>query len=221
MVNVAITTEEWEDTDMGRYHSPRRMDAAADTRTAIMQSARELFLAHGYLEVTVAQIAAAARVAVQTVYSSTGGKTAILAALLASAVNDSAVAEGLEAVATCTDPGAIIDITAEGTRRTHERHWDVLYGLLHDGLGDPGATEVYNEGITAYLKALTTVADRLVELDALRSDLDHALAVDLLWFFLGQRAWFLLVGERGWTFDRAQEWMANSARQALLRSPGH
>jgi AcrR family transcriptional regulator len=206
---------------MSRYHSPRRMDAAADTRTAIMQSARELFLTRGYPDVTVAQIAAAARVAIQTVYSSTGGKTAILAALLASAVNDTAVTEVLETVATCTDPGAIIDITAEGTRRAHERHWDVLYGLLHDGLGDNGATEVHNEGITAYLKALTTVADRLVALDALRPELDHALAVDLLWFFLGQRAWFLLIGERGWSFDRAQEWMADSARQALLRSSGH
>jgi AcrR family transcriptional regulator len=206
---------------MSPYYSPRRMDAAADTRAAIMQSARELFLAHGYPDVTVAQIAAAARVAVQTVYSSTGGKTAILAALLASAVNDPLVTESLETVATCTDPGAIIDITAESTRRTHERHWDVLYGLLHGGLGDNGATEVYNEGITAYLEALATVADRLVALDALRPELDHALAVDLLWFFLGQRAWFLLIGERGWSFDRAQEWMADSARQALLRPPGH
>src|SRR3954469_17955913 len=114
---------------MSRYYSPRRMDAAADTRTAIMQSARKLFLARGYPDVTVAQIAAAARVAVQTVYSSTGGKTAILATLLASAVNDPPVTENLEAVWTCTDPGAIIDLTAEGTRRTHERHWDVLYGL--------------------------------------------------------------------------------------------
>lgn len=205
---------------MTRYHSPRRMDAAADTRTAIMRSAQELFLAHGYPDVTVAQIAAAARVATQTVYSSTGGKTAILGALLASAVNDPAVTELLETVATCTDPGAIIDVTAEGTRRAHERHWDVLYGLLHDGLGDRGATEVNNHGIAVYLKALTTVADRLVALDALRPGLDHAPAVDLLWFFLGQRAWFLLVGERGWSFDRAQEWMAVSARQALLRSPG-
>ena len=63
---------------MSRYYSPRRMDAAADTRAAIMRSARELLIAHGYPDVTVAQIAAAARVAIQTVYSSTGGKTAIL-----------------------------------------------------------------------------------------------------------------------------------------------
>ena len=136
---------------MSPYSSPSH-GRGRDTRAAIMQSARELFLARGYPDVTVAQIAAAARVAVQTVYSSTGGKTAILAALLASAVNDTLVTESLAAVATCTDPGEIIDITAEGTRRTHERHWDVLYGLLHDGLGDNGATEVHNEGITVYLR---------------------------------------------------------------------
>ncbi|GAA4596594.1 TetR/AcrR family transcriptional regulator [Planotetraspora phitsanulokensis] len=202
---------------MGTYRSPRRADAAADTRAAILRSARELFLIHGYSAVTVAQIAAGARVAVPTVYNSAGGKTGILAALLAPAVNDPSVVEALDAVAAATDPGEVVDLTAAHTRQDHERHWDILFGLLHDGLGEAAATEVHNAGIRAYIEALTAVADRLVALDGLRPGLDRETAVDLLWFYLGQRSWFVLVGERGWSFDRAQEWLAASARQALLR----
>ncbi|ETK37041.1 TetR/AcrR family transcriptional regulator [Microbispora sp. ATCC PTA-5024] len=204
---------------MTRYRSPRREDAAAATREAIISSARDLFLAHGYSGVTVAQIAAAARVAVQTVYSSAGSKTAILSALLEPAVNDPTVNEVLDAVAAATDPREIVRLTAAGVRRTHERHWALVFGLLHEGVGEPAAAEVVRAGVDAYVAALSTVAGRLVTLDALRPGLGPDRAVDLLWFYLGQRAWFVLVGERGWTFDQAEEWLAASARQALLRVP--
>jgi AcrR family transcriptional regulator len=195
------------------------MDAAAETRAAILRSARTLFLASGYSSVTVSQIAAAAGVAVQTVYSSAGGKTAILAALLAPAMHDPIVGEVLDSVVAATDPRTVVDVTAAGIRQAHERHWDILFGLLHGGLGEPAAMEVHDEGIQAFVAALAKVADRLVALEALRPEVDHTLAVDLLWFYLGQRSWFLLVGERGWDFDRAEQWLAGSARQALLRDP--
>ena len=195
------------------------MDAAAETRAAILQSARTLFLASGYSSVTVPQIAAAAGVAVQTVYSSAGGKTAILAALLAPAVHDPIVGEVLDSVAATSDPRTVVDLTAAGVRQAHERHWDILFGLLHAGLGEPAAMEVYDQGINTFLAELAKVADRLVALEALRPEVDHALAVDLLWFYLGQRSWFLLVGQREWDFDHAEQWLASAARRALLSDP--
>ncbi|MEU7692447.1 hypothetical protein OHB01_03160 [Microbispora hainanensis] len=38
-------------------------------------------------------------------------------------------------------------------------------------------------------------------------------------FYLGQRSWFLLVGERGWDFERAERWLAAAAKEALLKEP--
>jgi AcrR family transcriptional regulator len=204
---------------VNRYHSPRRADAAADTRRAIIGAARDLFTAHGYTAVTVSQIAKAAQVAVQTVYSSAGGKAAILAEILAPAVHDRRVTATLKAAVAATDPREIVDITASGTRATHERHWDVLFGLLHNGLGEASGVEVIKEAYGEYLNALAVVADRLVKLDALRPELDGASALDILWFYLGQRSWFLLVGERGWDFGRAERWLAASAKEALLKEP--
>jgi AcrR family transcriptional regulator len=204
---------------MRTYHSPRRADAALSTRTAILESARSLFLSKGYAGVTVADIATAARVAVQTVYASTGGKAAILSALVAPAVEDPVVGQTLAAIARMDDPRAVIAITAHGTRQAHERHWETNWGLVHRNLSEPSAAAVVEAITTAYVDALTVVADRLAALDALRPELDHAGAVDLLWFFLGESAWMTLVGERGWDFDRTEAWMAGAAQQALLRSP--
>jgi AcrR family transcriptional regulator len=203
----------------GSYNSPRRAEAAAGTRTAILTSARTMFLERGYVDVTVSDIAKAARVAVQTVYASAGGKAAILSALLQPAVESHIVDETLAAVAVADDPRRVIDLTADGTRRAHEGNWEILYGLFRHAPAETAAREVHNATITAYLDALGTIVDRLIRLNGLAPGLDRARALDLLWFYLGQSAWFTLVGDRGWSFDQAQAWLANSARHALLADP--
>jgi AcrR family transcriptional regulator len=198
------------------YHSPRRAQAAKATREAIVESALALFLERGYENVTVTEIAQAASVAVPTVYASTGGKATILSTLIKPAIGDPAAHETLTAVADADEPETVIGLAAAGTRRAHERHWRVIYGLLRHTPAEAAAREVAEEGVRAYLAALDVIAGRLVELGGLRNGIDRKTAVDVLWFYLGQGAWFTLVGDRGWSFDRAETWLADSARHALL-----
>ncbi|GHJ41925.1 TetR family transcriptional regulator [Streptomyces sp. TS71-3] len=202
---------------MRSYNSPRRRDAALATRDAILDCARRLFLADGYAKVTVADIAAAARVAVPTVYGSTGGKAAILRAVLEPAMHDPAVDRTLAGIAATDDPRRVVALAAAGPRSSHERHWDLVWGLLRRNLADPSAQAVLDESKAGYLAALTAVADRLIALNALREDLDRATAVDVLWFYLGRPGWYTLVGDRGWDFDRAEAFLAGAAQRALLR----
>jgi AcrR family transcriptional regulator len=204
---------------MRSYNSPRRRDAALATREAILESGRRLFLAKGYAKVTVADIASGARVAVPTVYGSTGGKAAILEALLAPVVEDPAVEQTLTGIAMTDDPGTVIAITAAGTRQAHERHWELVWGLLYRNLTEPSAAPVLDANKAAYLSALRAVADRLTALTALKPTLDHTAAVDLLWFYLGRPAWYTLVGDLGWDFSRAEAWLADAAQRALLHPP--
>lgn len=200
-----------------RYQSPRRADAAAATREAILVSAHALFRDHGYAEVTIAEIAEAAGVAVPTVYSSVGNKPRILATLLEPAVTDPIVASTLAAIEASENPREVIELTAEGTRLTHQRHWDLVYDLFYkDPPGEPAVKEVLDRGRDDYLQALTRVADRLAALDAFCPETNRKEAVAVLWFYLGPHAWQTLVGERGWTFDHAQSWITRSVCQALL-----
>ncbi|MGI5516966.1 TetR/AcrR family transcriptional regulator [Streptomyces sp. CA-106131] len=201
-----------------KYNSPRRTNSAAATREAILSSAHTLFMARGYAGVTIGEIAEAGKVAVPTVYSSVGNKPKILTALLEPALTDPAIADNLAAVEASDDPCTVVELTAEGTRLTHERHWELVYGLFYrNPPGEPAVQAVLDRGADDYVQALTRVANRLMALDALRADVSPEEAIDLLLFYLGPHAWITLVGERAWPFDRAQAWIAQSACQALLK----
>lgn len=198
-----------------KYHSLRRAEVAAATRATIMDRARDLIVARGYGTVTVADIATAARIAVPTVYTSAGSKADILRELLTPAMHDPSIEQTFSAIAATDDPHVIIDATATSVRRTHEHHWDILYALLPHTPAEPSAAAVLAASQSGFVAAFTTVIDRLTEVHALPADMDHGYAVDMLRFHFGHQSWFALVGEFGWTFDKAQDWLADSVKHAL------
>ena len=61
-----------------RYSTTLRSEQTALTRRRILDAAGTLFAANGYLGTTVAAVAAAADVSVQTVYNVVGNKAALL-----------------------------------------------------------------------------------------------------------------------------------------------
>ena len=65
-----------------RYDSSGRRERARQTRDADHRRRRELFLADGYAATTVAAIAAAARVSVETIYKGFGGKPGLVRAIV-------------------------------------------------------------------------------------------------------------------------------------------
>jgi AcrR family transcriptional regulator len=200
----------------GRYNSPRREDSAAETRAEILARARELFLARGYGATTVPEIARLARVAPQTVYASTGGKAAMFAELLRPAINDPTAAAAGVAARSADDPGRVLALCARAARHGQERYWDLIYKLMRQPPDDALAQQAIANVTAKCLEALTSIARRLGELDGLRPGISVADAVDVLWFHFGQNAWCSLVGDRGWTFDRAERWLLHAAGRELL-----
>ena len=69
------------------YHSSVREEQARRTRQAILTAARQLFAEQGYAATTIAQIAAAAGVAVDTVYASVGTKPVLMRLLMEIAIS--------------------------------------------------------------------------------------------------------------------------------------
>src|SRR3954470_15128365 len=74
------------------YRSARRSAQALATRRTVLDAARELFVARGYLASTVADIAATAGVAVDTVYAAVGPKPVLLRELVETALSGMDVA---------------------------------------------------------------------------------------------------------------------------------
>jgi len=201
-----------------RYRSPRREDAAAATREAILSRARDLFLARGYAATTVPEIARAARVATQTVYASTGGKAVMFAELLQPAINDPTAAEAMTAARQAEDPEQVLALCATAARSGQERYWDIVYGLMRRPPEDDLAQRAIANVTAKCMEALTVIAQRLDELGALKPGLSPDRAADMLWFYFGPNAWYSLVGDRAWTFDQAEPWLREAARRDLLNA---
>jgi AcrR family transcriptional regulator len=198
------------------YNSPRRQQAAAATREAIIEAALELFACQGYARTTVAQIAEAAQVAANTVYTSVGGKPQLLAAITEGGTGDSDVAETLAAVARATDPAQVIRLTATGTRRVNQRRAKAVAVLLDSAQADPAAAEMLRVTVRYYRDTLATLARRLEDLGAVEPpDLNRA--ADVFWYLFGWTSWRTLITDLGWSWDAAEQWLAQGGIDALLR----
>jgi len=197
------------------YNSPRRQQAAAATREAIIEAAQELFACQGYARTTVAQVAEAAQVAANTVYTSVGGKPQLLAAITESGTGDPDVAETMTAVARATDPAEVIRLTAAGTRRVNQRRAKAVAVLLDSAQADPAAAEMLRLTVRYYRDTLATLARRLEDLGAVEPpDLNRA--ADVFWYLFGWTSWRTLITDLGWSWDEAEQWLAQQGIDTLL-----
>jgi AcrR family transcriptional regulator len=203
--------------DSRSYRSPRRDQAAADTRAAVLSAATRLFIERGYGRVTVADIASEADIAVPTVYASTGGKSAILATLVHNAERDPIVEESLQAIRASESPDEAIRITAHATGTDNERHHDLIQVMVSAGATDESAAATLRRSDRLYWKTLEKTALRLEDLKALKPGLTVPRATDILWFYFGHRSWHLLVTQQ-WSWADAEQWLAEQASTALLGS---
>jgi AcrR family transcriptional regulator len=204
------------DTEQRPYRSVRRAEAAGDTRARILDAAMRLFVAKGYGKVTVNDIAREAGVAVPTVYTSAGGKTAILARIIDQAVHDPVVDATLAAVRRARDAREVIDLLANGTRVDNERYHDIIQVNRTASAVDENATEIQERSNRKYREALADALARLRELDGLHDQFTDERATDVLWFYFGHQSWHTLVAELGWTWDEAEHWLRERAAAALL-----
>ncbi len=200
------------------YKSARRTSAAAETRRAVLAAALALFEERGYVGATLAEIATRAEVAVNTVYTSVGGKPQLLIELINEAANNDQIDDSLRKLNTARSGREVIAEVAQGTATVfRDRAW--LLGALYDNAGtEPLLTEAVQSAETAYADRLAEAASRLAALGELREGVDITTASDILWFHFGFRPWRDL-RTRGWSWQRATTWLTTQAGHALLAEP--
>ncbi|MGC7095173.1 TetR/AcrR family transcriptional regulator [Amycolatopsis lurida] len=197
------------------YHSPRREQEALRTRQEILAAARELFIAHGYARVTVAEIARAAGTAVKTVYSSVGTKADVLHTLISGDMGESRSTETLERLRDASSLDDAIALVAAGTRADNETHRRMV-DLLHSAVAsDEGARETWEHVISRYREALRAAAAQIVEKGFLDPRFEVGDVADRLWFCFGLNAWRTLVVECSWSYDDVERTLARQARCML------
>ena len=194
----------------------RREEYAQATRQAILDAARKLFAERGYFAAKVDDIAAEARVAPATVYAVGGGKRGLLDELIRIWTTDPIVEATITHIGASSEPVQIIREVASTVRLMREEFADVMRLLLTTAPHDPDVAEQLRSATNVYRDAFVPIAQRLSDLGALRPDLDVEQAVDLLWFYFGYSSLFTLHDDNGWSYERAEQWLAEQACRTLL-----
>jgi AcrR family transcriptional regulator len=197
------------------YRSVARAESARATRTEILRAAGELFAQQGYAQTTVAEIAERAQVAVNTVYTSVGGKSALIDALVQDSTADAIIDAALCGILAETDGRRILYLIAESAGEVTRRHARILRILVDNASADPAVAAAAGFAERRYKQRLAIVADHLVALGAVAAD--AARTGQILWFYFGFAAW-TTVRELGWDWPDAATWLAGQAAAALLNS---
>lgn len=200
-----------------RYYSPRRVQQAEETRQAIVRAARKLFAERGYQTTTLQAIAQEAEVSVPTLYVTFGSKAAILSALVKSAGADEDIRALSSAAYAEPDPRRQLRLAAQVIRTIQERDADILDLLWQAGGGDPDLAAVWRQSHQQQLNRQGSLMGLLAQKDALKPGLTVEAATDILWAVSSPEVYRLLVRVRGWTPQRFEEWLAETATTLLLR----
>src|SRR6266545_311187 len=212
-----------------RYDSSRRRAQAAQTRQDILSAAREQFLRRGFTGTTLAGIASAAGVVVETVYRSFDGKAGLFRAVVEDAVADGGTLGGaappdsarlrpeFDAIIAETDPRRRLELYADTQRGVQARIGPLMRVLAEASAADPVVQKTSERLQDQRLDGMDRFARLLAELDALRAGLTVEEARDVLWALNSHAVYDLLVVNRGWDPERYGDWLADTLARLLLR----
>lgn len=209
-----------------RYHAPRRQEAATETRRAIIESARRTFLERGYAAATMATIAKAAGVAVDTVYATVGSKPAVFRLLVETALSGSGepVAalerDYVRAIQAEPDPAVKLALYARAIRAIHGRLSPLFKVLQAAASQDGDLAALWSDISNRRAKNMRLFAKDLKDTGKLRDELSVDEIADVLWTTNSAELYLLLVEQRGWKPARFERWLADSwARLFLVEGP--
>lgn len=207
------------------YDASRRREAAAETRRAVVAAASRLFAERGYTATTMAAIASAAGVALDTVYASVGPKPVLFRHLIETAISGGdqpVTAEGrgyVQQIHAEPDPGRKLELYAHAITEIQERLAPLFQVLQHAAPTDPQLDTLWREIGTRRAANMRLLAAELAATGGLRPDLSIDDAADIIWATNSSEFFVLLVHDRNWDADRFQRWLARTWKELLLKPP--
>jgi len=205
-----------------REPKPTRRERAQATRLRITKAAYTLFTERGYAETTMAEVAEAAGVAVQTVYFTFHTKGELLSRAVDFAVMGEDGPQPPEEQAWYARMTAEPDlgmalrhlVAGEGTINIRATALDTV--LRANARNDPDTARVWAFHERLRADAHRAILEILVAKSPLRDGMTPERATHLLLFYLGSDAYRPLVNDFGWTHEEWVDWtVATIAEQVF------
>lgn len=193
------------------YNSSRRQAQARETRSAIVRSARDLFIADGYGRTTVADIARAAGVSVETIYAGFANKATLLHKawdITVGGDDDEIVFhERPEVMAIRNEPDLAKRLMLHAAFSTQTAQRIAPFQLMVQSASgaDPAAAAMLEEMGRQRLAGMTVMAAEVAKTGRLAVAEEECR--DVLWSTTDGTLWHRLVHERGWTNERFADWL--------------
>jgi AcrR family transcriptional regulator len=216
-----VSNEGIPDTDY-RSRQKRAGDALRqDTRNRLVDAAASEFAAHGYAATTVARLAAAAGVSVQTLYLAWGSKRALLRAYMERALAGGADSPAKAAGRFPADmpPRRRLDELAILVTEIAERA-SIGWTLYRDAAAiDAEIADDWNELQLLRHQLFTRIVGAIPD-DALAPGLTSATAIDTAWAIASPETFDLLVHRLDYSLDDFRDWLRLTLPATLLGPEG-
>jgi AcrR family transcriptional regulator len=205
-----------------QYESPLRQAQAAATRRAVIDAAARLFVERGFVGTSIDAIAAAAGVSRATVFTSVGGKGALLKTAYDVALvgDDEPVPmpqrPWAQGVRTAPTPPLVLEAYASLLLVLAGRVGAISEAIRGAASADDDVRAVWAKIESERRIGAGNIVRLLEERGGIRPGLDPASAADIIWLLNDPGLYVRLVVERGWTPEAWQAWLAATLRQQVL-----
>ncbi len=204
-----------------KYDSRRRRAQASETRAAIVSAARDLFRERGFGNTTVADIATAAGVSVETIYASVGTKAELLHKAWDITVGgddrDVVFHERPEVLAIRNEPDFERRLRLHAAFSTETAVRIAPFQLMVQAAAgaEPAAAAMLEEMGRQRLVGIGVMASEAAMTGRLAVSEEECR--DVIWSMTDGTLWHRLVNERGWSNERFAEWLGTVWVERLVR----
>lgn len=203
--------------------APTRAERARQTRTRMLEAARDSFVTAGYAATTMSQIADEAGVAVQTLYYTFRTK----GQLLREVVETTAAGEEgappvperpwMQELLTADSAQRVLALAVEHGSDIYERVAPLWPSVVAAAAADPELEQYWQSVNSGRRAGQRRIVARVAELGALREDLDVDRATDLVVVLFGHDVYRGLVQDARWTIVAYKAWLFTTLVRQLLK----
>ncbi|WP_131764693.1 TetR/AcrR family transcriptional regulator [Candidatus Protofrankia californiensis] len=208
------------------YDNAGRVEQARATQRRVLEAARELIIERGPTAVSMRDIAAHARVSVETLYKTFGTRAALIKDVydvtLAGDDEPQALADRpeIQAILAAVDPREKLARYAALARHLAERLGPLqsrLRAAAHSG--DRDLQGLIGTVDAERLAGTSRLVHHLADTGGLRAGLDPDRARDIVWALISPEVYDLLVGDRRWSHDEYEHWLAQTLADTIAPVP--
>jgi AcrR family transcriptional regulator len=200
------------------YDSSARKAAAAETRRRVLQAAGTQFAKRGFEQVTVAELATEAGVAVPTIFALFRSKAGVLKALMREALFGGRYETLVEKALASNDPRERIRMAASITRTVYDSEKAETSLIRGAAVLSRELKAIEREGERQRFERQEPTIALLFRKRQFARGLDVERARDIFWALTGRDLYRMLVLDRGWSSDDYEKWLADLLVRALVRA---